>query len=121
MQKLIITMAALALLGVALAGCDKKDGAVTATTLSGRNDSATVTVLPPETERTTKDMGDRLGDAAETVGDMVSDAADAVGDGVSDAIDRAGEKLSEAGSTIREGLTDLSEAMTGDGRSSARP
>ena len=34
MQKLIISMAALALLGVALAGCDKKDGAITATTLS---------------------------------------------------------------------------------------
>ena len=110
MQKLIITMAALALLGVALAGCDKKDGSVTATTLSGRNDSATVTVRPPEAERTTKNLGDKLGDAAETVGDKVSDAMDTVS-----------EKMSEAGSTIREGLTDLSEAMTGNEPSSARP
>ena len=112
MQKLIISMAALALLGVALAGCDKKDGAITATTLSGRNENATVTVRPPETERTTKDLDEKLGDAAETVGDKVSDA-----------MDNVSEKLSEAGSTIREGLTDLSDAMTmaGDETSTARP
>ena len=110
MQKLIITMAAVALLGVALTGCDKKDGSVTATTLSGRKDSVTETARPPETERTTRNLGDKLGDAAETVGDKVSDAMDSVS-----------EKLSEAGSTIREGLTDLSEAMTGDEPSSARP
>ena len=103
-------LAAVALLGAALTGCDKKDGSVTATTLSGRNDSATVTARPPETERTTKNLGDKLGDAAETVGDKVSDAMDSVS-----------EKLSEAGSTIREGLTDLSEAMTGDAAPSARP
>ena len=104
MNKLCILLAAISLLGVLFTGCDKKDGSVTTTTLSGRNDMTTVP------ERTTESLKDKLDDAAETVSEKLSDAAETVS-----------EKISEAGSTIREGLTDLSEAMTGDDASGDRP
>ena len=98
MNKLCILLAVVSLLGVLFTGCDKKkDGAVTTTTLSGRNDMTT------EPERTTESLKEKIDDAAETVSEKLSDAAETVS-----------EKLSEAGSTIREGLTDLSEALTGD-------
>ena len=76
----------IAALTVIFTGCNKKDGAVTTTQLSG--DRAGMTTP----ERTTEGLKDKLDDAMETVS----------------------EKLSEAGSTIREGITDLSEAMTGN-------
>lgn len=99
MKHLFAVLAVIALVGVAFAGCDKKDGAVT-TTQAGRYDSAATT------EVTTESLKDKLDDAMETVSEKVSDAMETVS-----------EKLSEAGSTIREGITDLSEAMTGDGAS----
>ena len=93
MKRLFAALAAVALMGVIFAGCDKKDGAVTTTTPAGRSDAASTT------EVTTETLKDKLDDAMETVS----------------------EKMSEAGSTIREGLTDLSEAMTGDGNVTDRP
>ena len=98
MKRFFAVAAAVALLGAAFTGCDKKDGAVTTTSPAGRNDAAATT------EVTTESLKDKLDNAAETVSEKVSDAMETVS-----------EKLSEAGSTIREGLTDLSEAMTGDG------
>ena len=100
MKQLFAALAVIVLLGVVFAGCDKKDGAVTTTTLSGRNE---MTTAP---EQTTESLKDKLDDAMETVSEKVSDAMETVS-----------EKLSEAGSTLREGITDLSEAMTGDGAS----
>ena len=104
MKHVSILLAGLALLGVLFTGCDKKDGAVTTTQLSGRTDMTT------EPERTTETLKDKLDDAMETVSEKASDVMETVS-----------EKISEAGSTIREGLTDLSEAMTGDGNVTDRP
>ncbi|MBQ6065376.1 MAG: hypothetical protein IJK89_01015 [Clostridia bacterium] len=100
MKQLFALFAAVAMVVVLFTGCDKKDGAVTTTTLAGRYDAA------PTTEPTTESLKDKLDDAMETVSEKASDAMETVS-----------EKLSEAGSTIREGITDLSEAMTGDGAS----
>ena len=103
MKKILAAMAFIALLGVLFTGCDKKDGAVTTTQLSGgRNE---MTTAP---ERTTGGLKEKLDDAMETLSEKASDVMETVS-----------EKLSEAGSTIREGITDLSEAMTGD--DSSRP
>ena len=103
MKPLSVILAVLALLSVLFTGCDKRDGAVTTTQLSGRTD---MTTTP---ERTTESLKDKLDNAAETLSEKASDVMETVS-----------EKLSEAGSTIREGLTDLSEAMTGDA-ATARP
>ena len=101
MKHVSVILAAVALLGVLFTGCDKKDGAVTTTQLSGRTETAD--------EQTTESLKDKFDEAVETVSEKASDVMETVS-----------EKLSEAGSTIREGLTDLSEAMTGDG-SATRP
>ena len=104
MKRITVMMAAVvALAGVLFAGCDKKDGAVTTTQLSGRTDMTT------EPERTTESLKEKFDDAMETLSEKASDAMETVS-----------EKLSEAGSTLREGLTDLSEAMTGD-ETASRP
>ena len=87
----------IAALTVIFTGCNKKDGAVTTTQLSG--DRAGMTTP----ERTTEGLKDKLDDAMETVSEKASEVMETVS-----------EKLSEAGSTIREGITDLSEAMTGN-------
>ena len=104
MKQLFAMLAAVALLGTVFAGCDKKDGAVTTTTLAGRNEMTT------EPERTTETLKEKFDDAMETLSEKASDAMETVS-----------EKLSEAGSTIREGLTDLSEAMTGDDAGTVSP
>ena len=98
MKRVSVILAAVALLAAAFTGCDKKDGAVTTTQLSGRD------------ETTTESLKEKLDDAMETVSEKASDVMETVS-----------EKLSEAGSTIREGLTDLSEALTGDGTASESP
>ena len=105
MKKILAAMAFIALLGVLFTGCDKKDGAVTTTQLSGNRTE--MTTVP---ERTTETLKDKLDDAMETLSEKASDVMETVS-----------EKLSEAGSTIREGLTDLSEALTGDGTASESP
>ena len=106
MKHVSIVLAVFALAAVLFAGCDKKDGEVTTTQLSGRGDMTT------EAERTSEGLKDKLDDAMETLSEKASDVMETVS-----------EKLSEAGSTIREGMTDLSEAMTmpDDTSSTARP
>ena len=104
MKHVSVILAAVALLGVLFTGCDKKDGAVTTTQLSGRDEMTT------EPERTTETLKEKVDDAMETLSEKASDVMETVS-----------EKLSEAGSTIREGLTDLSEAMTGDEPSTLNP